>query len=55
MIPEVAERLLDVAPVPGKSMVKRIDEYNYARFSKGWLGEEGGLVKSLPLTGSART
>ncbi len=48
-IREVAEGLADVASVPEKSMVKRIDEYNYARFSKGWLqGTGGGLVESFP-------
>jgi len=49
MIREVAKGLGEVAPVSGKSMVKRIDEYNYARFSKGWLqGEEGAVVESSP-------
>lgn len=34
----MAERLKDkVGTSPGKSLLKIIDEYNYARFTKGWI------------------
>lgn len=36
-IRKVAEELEESPADPERSLVKRIDEYNYARFSKGWI------------------
>lgn len=34
---KVVRSLAATAPNPTKTLLKRIDEYNYARFSKGWI------------------
>jgi hypothetical protein len=34
---EIAEQVAPSIRVPGKTLLKLIDEYNYARFTKGWV------------------
>jgi hypothetical protein len=33
----IARSLVSIAPDPSKTLLKSIDEYNYARFSKAWI------------------